>query len=161
MIDVVDFMPIKVRHLPIGSLFVPTKAGDEHFLAGRINETAVLITLDGEEPFRVAETDEWTAVRRGVNIPRVRFEVELNSLFTGFSEDEAPPGSLVRSAGATGMIGFDRHQRYTVWLLSSEDRGFGQDDIAFSKWQIVVGSEPNVTVLFSHQGKSRSQHQQA
>jgi hypothetical protein len=149
-------MPVRVRNLSTGCLFVPVKAGDEHFLAGRINETPVLMTLDGEEPFRVAETGEWRAVRNGLAVQNIRFEVDLESGFIAFDEADTPPGTLVRSAGAIGIIGFDRHQPYTVWVSGGEKRGVSQEDVAFTKWQIVVGPEDSIKSLFAHEGTERA-----
>ncbi len=154
MIDVAIVTPAALQDVQPGQLFIPVVKGGDRFLGGRINQTPVLVVLEGEDPFNTAEPAKWSRTG-GIVIADSRFVVEIASACPAL-EAEDSPGSLVigrdRSLYVFGHAGPDR---YAVCLQAGEsETGVEEGDIAFKGWRIVVGDEGNEVELFSFTGSA-------
>src|SRR5436190_19443633 len=98
MIDLSALKVTKLKDLPIGTLFRPAAKDGERFLAGLINETPVLVSLEGEIPFLVAQVAEWSRAP-GFAVSDVRIQVDPASAMLAHDEEEAGLGSIVLLGG--------------------------------------------------------------
>jgi hypothetical protein len=150
VIDIALLRTSLLEHTTPGALFVPIAEGGSHFLSGRINDYPVLVELDGEQPFRVGPTESWSR-DSGLVIESGRFQVEPSSAIPVQSPSDAPPGSLVLAREGATIITSDKDGVQAVRLGGGEGpTGLELGDVAFTQWQYVTGTEPNVAVHFQH-----------
>lgn len=145
MLDLAFFRTTALGDTPPGALFVPTGEGGEHFVAGRLNEFPVLIVLDGDRPFRVASPEQWSR-GRGLIVEKIRFQVDKASATEIDHAQDAPRGALVLSTLGAMIVAYDDNGPQAVLLESGSGSTeiSGTDAVAFSAWQIVAGTEPEI-----------------
>jgi hypothetical protein len=149
MLNIALVQPMSVGSLLVGSLFMPSREGDQHFIAGAINQVRVLVCLDGERPFIFGQ--EWNR-GPGFAVPGIRFEVDPTSAHP--ADEEANAGSLVKIGGATAIMGANAEQRsstaYAIYLQEPERWvDISRGDIAFTRWRIVAGEGRDAIELLS------------
>ena len=150
MIDIALLRTSLLEHTTPGALFVPVAEGGSHFLSGRINDDPVLVELDGDQSFWVGPTESWSR-DSGLVIESGRFQVEPSSAIPVQSPSDAPPGSLVLAREGATIITRDKDRLQAVRLGGGEGpTGLELGDVAFTQWQYVTGTEPNVAVHFQH-----------
>lgn len=153
MIDITLLRTSRLEHAIPGSLFIPVVENGSHFLSGRINDYPVLVELDGEEPFRFAKTEAWSKTS-GLVIESGRFQVESRSAVPVQSARDAPPGSLVLAREGPTLIAHDENGPQSVRLGGGEGpTELELGDVAFTQWQFVTGTEPDLAVHFQHPQK--------
>ena len=150
MIDITLLRTSRLEHTTPGSLFLPVVGSGSHFLAGRIDDFPVLVELDGQEPFKVAPTEEWSRAS-GLVIESGRLQVEPRSATPVQSPQDAPPGSLVLAREGPTLIAHDQDGPKPVRLGGGEGvTALEPGDVAFTEWRFVTGTEPTVAVHFQH-----------
>lgn len=148
MIDLSLLRPSRLEHTPPGVLFIPVVETGGHFLAGRINDFSVLVELDGEEPFHVAETETWSR-SAGLVVEGGRFQVDPQSAIPVRSASDAPPGALVLTRTGPSLLAHDRNGAKAVLLAGGKGpTDIEAGDVAFSKWRIVTGAGDAQAVHF-------------
>jgi hypothetical protein len=148
MIDLSLLKPTKLRDSPPGALFVPVVKNGDYFLAGRVNDYPVLVAVDGEDPFHVADRDAWTRAA-GLIVQDIRFQVNVQSAIPARSELDVPPGALVLASAGTSVIGQDRNGRKAVLLAGGKGpTALAEGDVAFTAWRIVSGEADALQVHY-------------
>lgn len=157
MIDISTVMPCGLREAPAGSLFIPAVEGEQHFLIGLVgpSRTTVAVPLDRESNYRFAGLDQW---RRspGFIVEHGRFRVDPSSALLVDGPAEVPLGSMVRAGNSSAILGRSSYTNHPVWVGGEASRDIGRGDIAFTRWQIAVGSGADLQVLFDHVAEGSS-----
>lgn len=140
----------KLEETPAGALFLPVLKGGRRFLAGRLGDIAVVVALDGDEPFQVARPVDW-AKSAGLIARKLRFEAEPKSAMECQSAASAPHGSLVLSDLGHMIVAFDQNGAKAVLLSDGVgETGIDQTNaVAFTSWQIVTDELAPVTLYAS------------
>lgn len=150
MIDLQLLVPGKHGDTPSGALFVPVAKDEQRFLSGRINDNPVLVSLEGERPFHVAETGQWSR-SPGLFISDGRFQVEVASAVPVHSANDIALGALVLSPLGTMLIAEDDNGKKGVLLASgSGPTNVERGDVAFGAWRIITGNGETISVHFEH-----------
>jgi len=150
MIDLSALKPVKLKDLTVGSLFRPAVESGERFVAGLINETPVLVALEGEQPFHVAQVAQWSRAP-GFLVSGARIQVDPTSAALPHDEEEARLGSVVLLGETPTLVCTDGHRMYAVEMApDGANRSLQRGDIAFRAWRIVTGSGDDCLTHFSH-----------
>lgn len=151
MIELDLLQPISLHSLPLGGLFRPAVDGGERFLSGRINETPVLVSLEGEIPFCLGPTESWSRAP-GYWVRDTRIRVDPVSARLPHDEQEAGVGSIVLMENFPALISTDRHARFAVQLTpDGAKRRVKRGDVAFANWDLVTGRGDDLFVHFTNQ----------
>lgn len=148
MLDLSGVSRVGIRELSERCLFVPVAEDGCYFLAGRMREVEMLVALDGEKPFFTSERSQWTRPP-GLQIPGVRFEVDLDTKTPVQGSMDLKKGMLLLSGHLVGIVARENSGNFPIWLTH---QGQGTSDAAagFTSWQIVTGSGADKQILFKH-----------
>lgn len=131
------------------SLILPTGKYDETMLVGHVDGAAAAVFLSGTYKsifIESAGNDRW----RGLIIPDVRIEVDETSV-VGAGCNNEPFLSVVRTDKRLVIPAQRDHQFGASALITLHDdlASAGEFQAIFSNWQVVVGTDQNVRVLWS------------
>ena len=139
--------PTTHRGLALGALFLPVVKNGDHYLAGRVNNSPVLVVLDGEKPFEFSDTEQWSRAP-GLMIQNFSFVVDPAS--AELVRDGPTIGSLV--VGEHGIVVMARSPSGThgVYLGDRKESTRDQEtDVGFKRWQITASPSHREVTLFS------------
>lgn len=147
MIDVSNLTGAGVRDVPAGHFFGPAEGKDSQmFLGGFLFGERVLVEL---QEMRVAPAGNWVRPS-GYAIGGTRIEVDPKSASPASGQFE--PGAVMLVGDRLGIVaqGND-HQRYVAAIDRDEDlpRESGPNDVAFTRWQAVIGTNGDKETVFS------------
>lgn len=125
------------------ALMVTSSSSNETFLIGGDGEQRNAVFLDGEHRFSSFECSTATNWR-GMLILGVSLEVDEKSLIDQ-NRSDIPLGALIREAGVLGILASVQHSHgfkhnSQVRLIDGLPSHGGDQQLAFAKWQVVIGT---------------------
>lgn len=132
---------------PAGSLILPRNKHEATVIVGLLDEAPTAVFLGGRfqfHYFHTAGSENWS----GLIIPNVRVEVDESTAFDpGYGG--SPLGAVVRAATELSVYAktersFGRSQ--TVPLMSNLPATY-DGSVGFTKWQVVLGTDPEKRIL--------------
>ena len=148
MLDLAHMRRARLADLSPGELFLPITPNGNKFLAGRLNEHDLRLALDGEAPFSISATANWSR-GPGIAVAGIRFEADPKQAIRVDETLEMQDGMLLLANGVTGVVGRERSTPFPMWV-GGELAGAASDVIGFRSWQIVHGAGDDLQVLFEH-----------
>lgn len=148
MLDLAHMRRARLADLSRGELFLPITPNGNKFLAGRLNEHDLRLALDGEAPFSISATANWSR-GPGIAVAGIRFEADPEQAVRVDGTLEMQDGLLLLANGVTGIVGRERSTPFPMWVGEELD-GAASDVIGFRSWRIVHGADDNLQVLFEH-----------
>jgi len=146
MMDLVKITPSTPEVVQPGHLFVPVVRGGNRFLGGLLDQTPVLVVLEGEDPFSVGAPPN----TGGFVVADTRFQVDITSACPALEAKDVNGALVMGKDRSCSIIGHNRDGRYAICLQPGEtDSAVEKGDIAFISWRIVAGEGRDETELYS------------
>lgn len=134
---------------PTGAFFQPAGPEETPFLVGVIGgNTPVAVELD--ETFNFAKAADWSRPR-GFVVNGARIVVDPSSAVAVEGRHDVPLGSMIAMGDSIAILAQGSRMRQAVRLGRDATRGAEYGDIAFTRWQVILGQGSAVHVLHEHE----------